>query len=202
MISSPIRRTLYTSILSFPEEVKKGVVVTALPELQETSNLPCDTGSEPSKLIDEFGSKVNFDLVKEGWNNKKGKWSPATSAIAARARDARLWLRDLASSALADTNEDVNIAVVTHGGFLHFFTDDWVGYTTFTGTGWSNTEFRAFEFTSQDDPDASIIETKESRERRKGHEHSLTKDEQRNLKDAATQEAIANGFLNAEDPKL
>lgn len=164
--------------------------------------MPCDTGSEPSKLVHEFGAKVNFELVKEGWNNKKGKWSPATSAITARARDARVWLRDLAFSALADTDEDVNIVIVTHGGYLHFFTEDWVGYTTFTGTGWSNTEFRAFEFASRDDADASIIETKESRERRKGHEHPLTKDEQRNLRDAATQEAVKNGFLHADEPSL
>lgn len=177
-------------------------MITALPEIQETSQLPCDTGSEPSKLASEFGTKVNLELVKEGWNNKRGKWSPARSAIAARAKDARIYLRELAFSALDQSGEDVNIVVVTHGGFLHFFTEDWVGYTTFTGTGWSNTEFRAFEFESRDDAEASVIETKESRERSKGREHPLTKDEQRTLRDAAQQEAISKGYLAADEPKL
>ncbi|KAG9247183.1 phosphoglycerate mutase family protein-like protein [Calycina marina] len=198
LVSSPLRRTIYTTLLSFPKEVKSGLVITALPQIQETSQLPCDTGSDSSKLVSEFGSKIDLHLVKEGWNNKQGKWSPAASAITARARDARVWLRDLATSALAESDEDVNIVMTTHGGFLHFFTNDWLGYTTVAGTGWANTEFRAYEFGSTNDTDASIYETEESRQRRKGHELPLTKDEQRELANAAHMEAVQQGYLNAE----
>lgn len=109
LVASPLRRTLYTCLLSFPEEVKKGLVITALPELQETSDLPCDTGSERNLLEGEFGSAVDLSLVGEGWNNKKGKWSPASKAIEARAREARVWLRELGQQGEADREVVVEI---------------------------------------------------------------------------------------------
>jgi broad specificity phosphatase PhoE len=129
LVASPLRRTLYTCLLSFPTEVQRGLKVVALPELQETSDLPCDTGSEPSVLASEFGSgrfagTVDLGLAKEGWNTKQGRWSPNTSAIEARARDARIWLRNLAQSASRSSNGDIDIVVVTHGGYLHYFTED------------------------------------------------------------------------------
>jgi broad specificity phosphatase PhoE len=193
LVASPLRRTLYTCLLSFPEEVRSGLKVIALPELQETSDLPCDTGSDPSKLEQEFGPKgeVNLDLVHEGWNKKHGKWSPAASAIEVRAREARLWLRQLADEA---GNGDKDIVVVTHGGYLHYFTEDWTGYEKFLGTGWSNTEYRSYEFwdPSSKDPGASLVETKESRLRR--NEKPLSEAEQRNLRDSAMKEWMKSGF--------
>ncbi|KAG0651549.1 Phosphoglycerate mutase [Hyphodiscus hymeniophilus] len=206
LVASPLRRTLYTCLLSFPAEVQAGLKVAALPELQETSDLPCDTGSEPSVLAAEFASgkfagSVDLELVKEGWNNKQGRWSPAGSAIEARARDARIWLRNLAQS----TGGDADIAVVTHGGYLHYFTEDWEGNEKFTGTGWANTEFRSYEFLSATDEAASLVETRESRERRKGTEKPLSADEQRELKAAAEREWRDSGFQSgsgAENAKL
>ncbi|KAH8601150.1 histidine phosphatase superfamily [Bisporella sp. PMI_857] len=201
LVASPLRRTLYTCLLSFPEEASR-LVVTALPEVQETSDLPCDTGSNLAKLASEFEGKVDLSLVKEDWNSKKGRWSPTESAIQARAKDARIWLRNLASSALAESEGDVNIVVVTHGGYLHFLTEDWDGYNVkFVGTGWANTEFRAYEFENEEE-EASIIETKESRERRRGDEQPLSKDEQKRLRDAAQKEALEKGYIGAEDAKL
>ena len=164
----------------------------ALPELQETSDLPCDTGSDPAKLVEEFGGegegKVDLSLVKEGWNNKQGKWSLSASAIEARAREARLYLRTLGTEAAAKTNQDQHIVVVTHGGYLHYFTEDWDGHEKFTGTGWANTEYRSYEFVDGEETNASLKETKESRERRRGEEIPLTKDEQRELRASAERE--------------
>ena len=115
LVASPIRRTLYTAIHSFPAELEKGLRVIALPEIQETSDLPCDTGSDVPILRDEFANKpVDLDLVTKGWNSKSGKWAATNSAIEKRAREARVWLRG---------REEENIAVVTHGGFLHFLTE-------------------------------------------------------------------------------
>ncbi|EHK98930.1 hypothetical protein M7I_5221 [Glarea lozoyensis 74030] len=110
LVASPLRRTLYTALLSFPDAVAAGKKVLALPELQETSGLPCDTGSEPAKLEEEFGGegKVDLRLVEEGWNSKSGRWEATASAIEKRAREARLFLRDLGKG------EDNHIVVVTH----------------------------------------------------------------------------------------
>ena len=115
IVASPLRRTICTAIHSFPTELEQGMKVVALPEVQETSDLPCDTGSDLDVLREEFAQKpVELGLVKEGWDSKKGKWAATSNAIEARAREARVWLRD--------RTED-EIVVVTHGGFLHFLTE-------------------------------------------------------------------------------
>jgi broad specificity phosphatase PhoE len=203
LVASPLRRTLYTCLLSFPTEVARGLVVTAIPELQETSDLPCDTGSSPQLLAEEFSEKVDLSFLQPGWNSKTGPWSPASSAIEARALTARLYLRSLARSALESGEEDVHIVVVTHGGFLHYFTEDWVGCTAFTGTGWANTECRSYGFEDLEGEggDASLVETKESRHRRRGSEIPLTRDEQRELRASAEREQVEQGFIQA-DAKL
>lgn len=109
IVASPIKRTLHTALLSFSDNIeKKGLKVIALPELQETSDLPCDTGSEREELEKEFaGKSVDLGLVSVGWNCKRGRWAPQSRAIERRARDARLWLQG---------RSEQNIVVVTHGG--------------------------------------------------------------------------------------
>jgi len=198
LVASPLRRTLYTCLLSFPEEVQRGLKVTALPELQETSDLPCDTGSARALLEEEFGAgTVDLGLVGDGWNDKRGRWSPASSAIEARAREARIWLRGLAAERKGE--EDVDIVVVTHGGYLHYFTEDWEGAERGTGTGWENTEWRSYEFV-EGSGEASLSETRESRERRRGTERGLTADEQRELRASREREWRESGFQT--DAKL
>ncbi|KAJ8062995.1 hypothetical protein OCU04_008240 [Sclerotinia nivalis] len=196
LIASPLRRTLYTALYSFPTFIADGFKVVALPELQETSTLPCDTGSEPAALAEEFAGSVDLKLVTEGWNSKVGRWDANAPAIEKRAREARVWLRDLGVKAEERGIANVNIVVVTHGGFLHYLTDDWEDSTLFVGTGWSNTEFRSYKFRDAHftDPNALIEETKESRERRKGIEKPLTVEEQRNLKLAAENGWQKDGF--------
>lgn len=205
LVASPLRRTLYTCLLSFPDEVAQGMVVTALPELQETSDLPCDTGSAPEVLEKEFGAKVDLQRVQEGWNEKKGRWSPAAAAIEARARDARRFLRDMGASGEGDRE----IVVVTHGSYLHFFTEDWEGNEKFTGTGWANTEWRSYEFVDQEgneDANASLKETRDSRLSRLGKEKPLSEAEQRNLRISAEKRWADNGFqepgAEGEEAKL
>lgn len=64
--------------------------------------------------------------MTDGWNSKKGRWDANARAIETRAREARVWLRELGVRAEGEGDgvQDVNIVVVTHGGFLHYFTDD------------------------------------------------------------------------------
>jgi hypothetical protein len=91
----------------------------------------------------------------------------------------------------------VEIVVVTHGGYLHYFTEDWDGHEKFTGTGWENTEWRSYEFVSATDERASLRETSESRVRRTGKETPLTEDEQRELRASAEREWSESGYQNS-----
>lgn len=74
IVSSPLRRSLYTALEVFTPAVSRGVKVIALPKLQETSDIACDTGTEVSELAKEFsveqgpsGSVVDLSLLEHGW---------------------------------------------------------------------------------------------------------------------------------------
>ena len=125
LVASPLRRTIYTALLAFEPEVQKGMKVIALPEAQETSDLPCDTGSDPEKLQKEMQNKqVDLSLVIDGWNSNVGKFAPDAASIERRASETRQWLK---------TRPEKEIVLVTHGGFLHYFTGDWSESCKFVG---------------------------------------------------------------------
>ncbi|KAK4128542.1 phosphoglycerate mutase-like protein [Parathielavia appendiculata] len=192
LIASPMRRTLYTCLLSFEpvlnnssgtKETARKVV--ALPEVQEISPLPCDTGSPVDKLAAEFGDRVDLSLLTPEWNDKSNgsAFAPRMGQLEARAQKARVWLRELGRQfAAAGGNVDAHIVVVTHGGFLHFLTQDWDGMNPAQGTGWLNTEWRSYEFAGDDDEEARLRETRASWRRRRGSEVGLTETEQKELR--------------------
>ena len=127
IVASPLRRTLYTALLSFPDQtIRRDIKIIALPEAQETAAVPCDTGSEPAQLKEEFrGQPVDLSLVKDGWNSKVGKWSPNADALRARAKEVRQWLK---------ARPEKEIVIVTHGGFLHYLNEDWADFDAVKGT--------------------------------------------------------------------
>ncbi|KAK2735014.1 hypothetical protein FQN57_001390 [Myotisia sp. PD_48] len=175
VVASPLRRTIYTALLTFEKPIKeRGLKIVALPELQETSDVPCDVGSDLADLRKEVEEKdlpVDLSLIPEDWNDKtQDKWAANSPSITARAREARRWLKE---------RPEKEIAIVSHGGFLHYFTEDWQDSTLYQGTGWANTEFRTYHFTDavHDDDllgnkhgvdNASVVETMDSRKRRGG----------------------------------
>ncbi|ROT36241.1 phosphoglycerate mutase family protein [Sodiomyces alkalinus F11] len=196
LVSSPMRRTIYTGLYSFgpydpasamPVEDDKGdglLPVIAIPELQEVSDSPCDTGSAVPVLAKEFGSRVDFSRVPDGWTDKvssESPWEPRVGKLEARARTARLFLRELAAKS---GKEEVHIAAVTHGGFLHFLTDDWHGIEPNRATGWENCEYRSYRFVdpSGQDPGALLQETEESWKARLGDKRRLGEEEQAELR--------------------
>lgn len=70
VLASPLRRTLFTALGAFGPQLARGqpAKVRALPDLQEVSDLPCDSGSPLEEILMEFGAHaVDFDLVEEGW---------------------------------------------------------------------------------------------------------------------------------------
>lgn len=117
IVASPLRRALYTALHGFKPLIEKGMCVIALPEVCETANVPCDTGSDIRVLKEEMeGKAVNLSMVKEGWNSKTGKWAPNADAVEKRAEEARQWLK---------ARPEKEVVLVTHGTFLHYFTEDW-----------------------------------------------------------------------------
>lgn len=60
-----------------------------------------------------------------------GKGAPSASAVEKRVREARQRLK---------ARPEAEIVVVTHGGFLHYFTEDWVR-TFRSNSSLFNTEF-------------------------------------------------------------
>lgn len=77
-----------------------------------------------------------------------------------RAREARVFLRDLARRG----PDDAHIVVVSHGGFIHFLTEDFSGLWAKCFTSYGNTTMRSFQFVDLhgDDPDAKLVQTEES----------------------------------------
>ncbi|CAK7199118.1 hypothetical protein SEUCBS139899_001790 [Sporothrix eucalyptigena] len=194
LLASPLRRTLQTTLLSFAPVSERGIKVIGVPELQEVSAMPSDVGTVRAALetqTDLFpADKVDLSRLHIGWNNK-GPGSPyafALPVLEKRAKSARLLLRDLTK----DLGEEDRVVVVTHGGFLHFLTQDYEGVDPGRGTGWKNTEWRSFQFVSADDENASLKETAESKERRAGKSEGLTQQEQIELA------AVYHGFLSSE----
>ena len=126
VVASPLKRTVYTAVEAFGHVInKRQSPVVALPELQETSDMPCDTGSDPQDLAKEFsGMAVDLTRVEAGWNSKKGRWAANSAAIEDRCKVARRWLRD---------RPEKDIVVVTHGGLLHYLTEDWAGMDKLQG---------------------------------------------------------------------
>ncbi|KAI1631717.1 phosphoglycerate mutase [Biscogniauxia mediterranea] len=178
LVASPLRRTLFTCLRSFAPVVQAGKTIIALPDAQEISTLPCDIGTDPAKLQAEFGDRVDFHLVQDGWNDKTvtSKYYPSPDNLEARARSARVWLRELIQQA----GDEAQVVLVTHGGILHFLTEDWDGVQLERGTGWANVELRSYEFEDKtgQDPNATLRETQSSRRERQGREIPLTQSEQ------------------------
>jgi broad specificity phosphatase PhoE len=141
LISSPLRRTIYTTLLSFSHSLTNGhckPTIVALPEIQETSDFACDTGSDVDKLREEMKANhvpVDLSLVKPGWNVKSldNKWAPSAEALTKRSREARVFIRDKIIELQKEGEKEPEIIVVTHGGLLHYFTEDWEDSGAYNG---------------------------------------------------------------------
>lgn len=182
--ASPLSRTIHSAALIFQPALEaegSPKTILTIPDAQETSDSPCDAGSDLEVLKKKCEANswpADLGLIRDGWNNKKvgGRYSPASEAIADRAKDTRILLRKLARGLVAAGDQDAHIVLVTHGGFLHYFTEDWENSTQFPGTGWVNCEARAYTFQNaiddNDDADAHVVETMASR-RARGLDHPM-----------------------------
>ncbi|KAJ4245255.1 hypothetical protein NW762_014125 [Fusarium torreyae] len=179
VLASPLCRTLQSAYLLFQPALegssKCHPEIIAIPDAQETSDDPCDVGTDPSvlrRVVSESNWPVDLSLVKDGWNVKAlgTRYSPESKAIAARARDARIFIRQKIRQLIEQGDTEPQVALVTHGGFLHYFTDDWEDSWLNPGTAWRNCETRSYIFEQdvmkETDGEAWLTETMESRLRR------------------------------------
>ncbi|GIZ48083.1 hypothetical protein CKM354_001115800 [Cercospora kikuchii] len=192
--ASPSRRTLQTACLAFQDildSTEKKVL--AIPDAQETSDDACDTGSDPESLrefINERGLAVDLSLVGNGWNKKQAgsRYGPSDKAIIDRAIALRRFLFDLVRNRLPES-APIEIALVSHGTFLHYFTGDWEDACRFPATGWKNCEIRSYGLRTSHSliglDDVEMVELAESRRRRGLTTEAPNSMEQRRLKQYA-----------------
>jgi len=134
IISSPLRRALQTTLSGFSSVLDKqyfdqgsgkgingGATLSLNPDLQERSDLPCDTGSSASELAKAFPS-LSFGDLGEEWLNKSGRYASDDHAVQERAERVRKSLFEIAGSLENEKRKD--IVVVTHGVFMKFLTGD------------------------------------------------------------------------------
>ena len=71
-----------------------------------------------------------------------------------------------------ESRDDVEVVLVSHSGYLHYFSDDWEGAATTQGTGFTNCEARSYQLISpiindlDNDPDARLVDTTSSHQAR------------------------------------
>lgn len=213
VVASPLSRTLNTAFLAFQPALSNGRCpprILAIPSAQETSNLHCDIGREPSVLEShciQRGWPVDLSLVEEGWTKKtaQSKYSPACSAIRSRAKETRCFLRRKLRELVEAGVEDPEIVLVSHGQFLHYLTDDWEDCAKFMGTGWGNCEMRTYFFEDRldsEDSEARLVESSKSRNGR-GLEHpTLSAALQMELFRHAPQKWVDQGAFSPRNAEL
>jgi broad specificity phosphatase PhoE len=163
IVCSPLRRALYTALYAFGDVLKTGnKKIIAIPELQELSKYPCDTGSSLKDLESEFrGQPVDFSLVHRSWDSKEGYWAPTARRSLERVKEVRQWLMN---------RPENSIVVVGHGHCIQLMAEEGSFHDIRNGLvfpAWQNTEYRSYHFNPEKDKDgASLIETKESLKRK------------------------------------
>ena len=170
--ASPLTRTIHTAALAFADKLGRGTEtkILALPTAQETSSFPCDTGS-PLPILKATCEKadwpVDLSRVHEDWTDKSpsSPYAPTNTKLAARARETRrILLHEAKKLQRSTSQDDIQIVLVTHGGLLHYLTEDWEDAHRGLGTGWQNTELRSYNFVDEEDTtNAHLTETSQSR---------------------------------------
>ncbi|KAF3010335.1 hypothetical protein E8E14_007920 [Neopestalotiopsis sp. 37M] len=142
IVTSPMRRTIQTTLGSVDWLVAKGVKVEADADWQENSAKPCDTGSPVTALGEEF-PVVDFSSLDPVYPDKS---TPAGSRYAYN-KKALLARGQHALRGLYNRPEKV-IIVVSHSGFLR---------ECISGFWFFNSDYRIFEFEERASDDQPYI---------------------------------------------
>jgi broad specificity phosphatase PhoE len=132
VLTSPLKRTLQTVVAGLPQVLHKDAArrpeLVIDPDLQERSDLPCDTGSGRLELSEIFPD-LNFGDLDDEWFVKVGLYAADDDAVTKRAQRFRERLREISASLVKDIHSDTerprtNVAVVTHGVFMKYLAED------------------------------------------------------------------------------
>jgi broad specificity phosphatase PhoE len=135
IITSPLKRAVQTTLAGFPHVLDKrnyaseskaggingGAKLIVDPDLQERSELPCDTGSDCAVLEAAFPG-VDFTMLGNNWQAKKGAYVADDVAVEERAKKVRTRLAKIVEE--LNNKEKKDIVVVTHGVFMKFLSGD------------------------------------------------------------------------------
>ncbi|EWC44612.1 hypothetical protein DRE_06601 [Drechslerella stenobrocha 248] len=144
IVISPLFRTLETGFLVFGEQIRDGMKYLVLPEVQETSPNPCDTGRPTPELQALFPSVDFSECDRTNWLTKKHGFYTRDN-LAMRAAFVRKWLYE---------RPEKVIAVVTHSGFLRWLTPQDFPHVE-PRDKYRNCEYRTYQFASISNDDGS-----------------------------------------------
>ncbi|KAH9896212.1 hypothetical protein F4778DRAFT_783494 [Xylariomycetidae sp. FL2044] len=140
-----------------PHAINNKVVL--LPELQEISTQPSDTGGNYESIREMYGDDFSMAMMHPGWNDKspETRYAPLPHKVESRAACARGYIRDLARACLDD---DAHIVVITHRYFVHFLTQDFAGLTRIVPFSWRPGGTKSYQFVDLEgsDNEAALVE--------------------------------------------
>lgn len=125
-------RTLQTTTHALGWRIAQGCPALTLAEFQENSAKPCDTGSDPAALAEEWPA-FDWGQLDPLYPAKTGLYEFSKDGLTRRGVAARKWLR---------AREEKVVAVVSHAGFLRVG----VSYCAY-----ANADFRVFEFADDEE---------------------------------------------------
>ena len=189
VVCSPMKRAIQTAVVAFGDHIraqKKEIV--ALPELQELSAKPCDTGSSLAELLTEFREEpLDLSLVPHDWDSKDRLWSPTELRTLARMARARAWLRE---------RPEQNIVVIGHAHCLQLLVRDAPAELENDGIHeirlgmlpvWRNCELRTFAIDEDKQHILLFEETRTSRKlKARGENIPIISEEEKSRKDSHT----------------
>lgn len=134
VLTSPLARAVQTTLGAFGSIIDKqfigdsgidaGARLILDPDLQERSDLPCDTGSDRELLEARFPS-LDFSVLRDGWHAKTGPNTADDAAVKARAQAVRDKLLTLVEELAKESDTGKrDVVVVTHGVFMKFLAED------------------------------------------------------------------------------
>ncbi|KAJ5645101.1 Histidine phosphatase superfamily clade-1 [Penicillium longicatenatum] len=134
VITSPLTRTLHTALVGFQKTldekyyannsgVPHGAKLLLEPDVQAHSARPCDTGSDWSVLRSRFPYLL-WDLLEQdpAFPAKTGRHLPEWEALEHRGRAVQQRMKRQFEELEGSDRPD--IALVTHGGFMKFVSND------------------------------------------------------------------------------